>query len=84
MFHSFNKDASYDILNGKIILESIDSNMNVSQNNYNNIKVFNLGYSSMFGQSKLRLFYVKEIGLIKRYNIDNGDDWEMIDYKTYY
>ena len=84
MFHAFNKWASYDILSGKIILESIDSNMKVSQNNYDNIKVFYLGYSSMFGQSKLRLFYVKEIGLIKRSNLDNGDDWEMINYKTYY
>ena len=75
----------YDIqLSKKIIFEKKDSSLYINSKLYDSVQVFYVGYSAMFYMAPVRLYYKRNIGMIRRANIDNGDDWEMIDYKTYY
>jgi len=86
MFFPMKHGESYDLWRsgGKTILKNQDTTLYIKSSKYDSVNLFYSDYSSIFHNSKVNLFFKKNIGIIRRTNLDNGDDWEMVDYKTYY
>ncbi len=85
IFFSMQVGQQYDIeLSKKIIFEHKDSALYINAKQYDSVQIFYVGYCVLFYKAATILYYKKNIGFIRRTNMDNGDDREMIDYKTNY